>query len=113
MRDDHRGRPVTPLQPQHQLENGLALATVRVSCEYFQEIRAFDEITLRMSLASLAQNRVLMKFDYYRDQGEGEQLVARGEQEIACMRHQEGRMVPTPIPEEMRAAGFEYHGVGR
>jgi enediyne biosynthesis thioesterase len=87
-----------------QLEGDLALATVRVSCEYFDEVLAFDEITVRMRLASLAQNRVLMKFDYLRIQPGGEQLVARGEQEVASMRREGTRMVPTPIPEEMRAA---------
>ncbi len=87
-----------------QLEDGLALATVRVSCEYFAEVLAFDEIAVRMTLASLAQNRVLMKFEYYRKHADGEQLVARGEQEIASMRRQGSQMVPTPIPEEMRAA---------
>ena len=87
-----------------QLEGDLALATVRVSCEYFVEVLAFDEITLRMSLASLAQNRVLMKFEYFRKQADGEQLVARGEQEVASMRRQGEQMVPTPIPDEMRTA---------
>lgn len=87
-----------------QLEGGLALATVRVSCEYFAEVLAFDEIAVRMTLASLAENRVLMKFEYYRKHADGEQLVARGEQEIASMRRQGSQMVPTPIPEEMRAA---------
>ena len=87
-----------------QLDGGLALATVRVSCEYFLEVFAFDEITVRMTLASLAQNRVLMKFDYFRVQADGEELVARGEQEVASMQRQGRGMVPTPIPDEMRAA---------
>jgi enediyne biosynthesis thioesterase len=95
-----------------QLEGDLALATVRVSCEYFQEILAFDEITVRMSLTSLAQNRVLMKFEYYREQPDGQQLVARGEQEVASMRREGDRMLPTPIPEEMRAALRRYETAG-
>ena len=96
-----------------QLEQDLALATVRVGCEYFQEITAFDEIIVRMSLASLSQNRVLMNFDYYRadsqsDARDQEQLVACGEQEIACMRRSGDRLVPTPIPEELRLALRQY-----
>ena len=96
-----------------QLEDDLALATVRVSCEYFVELSAFDEITVRMSLASLAQNRVLMKFDYYRTSADGEQLVASGEQEIASMRRQGDRMVPTPIPEEMKVALQRYESAAK
>ena len=81
-----------------QLESDLALATVRVSCEYLLEVLAFDEITVRMTLASLAQNRVLMKFDFFRKHADGEQLVASGEQEVASMRREGSQMVPTPIP---------------
>lgn len=92
-----------------QLANDLALATVRVNCEYFVELFAFDEIAIRMSLASFTQNRVLMKYDYYRTQGDSEQLVARGDQEIASMRREGDQMVPTPIPEELRAALQPYH----
>jgi hypothetical protein len=37
-----------------------------------------------------------------------EELVARGEQRIGCMRRQEPRMVPTAIPEALRAALQRY-----
>ena len=38
------------------LTRGLALVTLRVSCEYYQELAAFDELAIRMRLAELAQH---------------------------------------------------------
>lgn len=88
-----------------ELRDGLALATVRCSCEYLAELEAFDRIALRMRLGGAVQNRIRLLFDYVRlrDDG-GEEVVARGEQEIACMRRQGGATVPTPIPEALREA---------
>jgi enediyne biosynthesis thioesterase len=83
-----------------ELRNGLALATVRCSCDYLAELEAFDEVTLRMRLGEVVQNRLTLLFEYWR----GEELVARGEQQIACMRREAGRTVPTPIPAALREA---------
>lgn len=93
------------------LAGDLALATIRCSCEYFEEIRAFDQIVIRMRLASLAQNRISMDFEYWRRAGDSEELVARGHQEVACMRRDGKQMVPTPIPEELREALRRYADV--
>lgn len=76
--------------------DGLALATTRCSCTYYAELEAFDRVIVRMTLGSVRQNRVLMRFDYLR----GQQLVARGEQEIACMRRDGESMHPAPVPAE-------------
>jgi enediyne biosynthesis thioesterase len=86
----------------------LVLATVRCSCDYFHELRAFDELVIRMRLAAHAQNRIAMGFEYWRVGGDGEQLVARGEQEVACMRRQGSQMVPAPIPDQLREALLQY-----
>jgi enediyne biosynthesis thioesterase len=91
-----------------QLSGNLALATVRCSCEYLHELRAFDEVVIRMRLASAAQNRISMDFEYWRHSDGGEQLVARGRQEVACMRREGSRMVPTPIPDQLREALRRY-----
>jgi enediyne biosynthesis thioesterase len=87
-----------------ELSQGLALATVRVSCEYFSELYAFDKVAIRMSLGSLTQNRITMLFEYWRQKDEGEELVAKGEQQTACMRRSGEKLVPTPIPEELQQA---------
>jgi enediyne biosynthesis thioesterase len=87
------------------LRAGLALTTVRCSCDYFTELTAFDRILLRMRLGSTVQNRIRLLFDYLRLGADGaEELVARGEQEIACMRREGGHTAPTPIPAALREA---------
>jgi enediyne core biosynthesis thioesterase len=86
------------------LEKGLALVTTRCACDYHAELSAFDEVIIRMKLASLTQNRVTMLFDYVRKNGEDEELVARGEQQIAVMQRQDTGLVAAPIPETLRQA---------
>ncbi len=86
------------------LKHGLVLVTTRVSCEFMAELFAFDEITLRMRLGELAQNRITMNFEYWR----GEELVARGEQQVACMQREGKQVVPVPVPTQLREALKEY-----
>jgi enediyne biosynthesis thioesterase len=87
-----------------ELSRDLALATVRCSCEYLAELEAFDEIVLRMRLGGVVQNRITLNFEYWRQNQDGEELIARGEQVIACMRREGKRAVPTPIPVPLREA---------
>lgn len=87
-----------------ELSNGLALATVRCSCDYLAELEAFDRVVLRMRLGEVVQNRLTLLFEYWRETDGGQELVARGEQQIACMRRDAGRTVPTPIPAALREA---------
>jgi enediyne biosynthesis thioesterase len=89
-----------------ELARGLALVTLRVSCEYFSELLAFDEIVIRMRLAEFSQHRMLLVFEYWRKSEKGEELVARGEQELGCMRRleEEGELEPSVWPESMREA---------
>ncbi|HWS56261.1 MAG TPA: acyl-CoA thioesterase [Pyrinomonadaceae bacterium] len=91
------------------LSRDLALVTTRVSCEYLAELSALDELVIRMRLGSLAQNRITMGFEYWRRGADGrEELVARGEQQVACMRRAGERLVPVAVPERLRAALSEY-----
>ena len=85
-------------------KNGFAMVTTRVSCEYFNELNAFDEVTIRMKLGEIKQNRVAMIFEYWR----GEEMVARGEQEIACMQREGDSIVSTNIPQSLRVALQNY-----
>jgi enediyne biosynthesis thioesterase len=92
-----------------ELSRGLALATVSCSCEYLAELNAFDEVIIRMRLAEMFQNRVRMAFEYFRGRADGtEELVARGEQQIAAMRREGQRMVPVPVPASLREALSAY-----
>lgn len=83
---------------------GLAIVTVRVSCEYFSELVAFDKLIIRMKLGGIVQNRITLLFEYYRESEAGETLIAKGEQQVACMRRAGERLEPTPIPEQLRNA---------
>ncbi len=87
-----------------QLNHGLALVTTRVSCEYLAELFAFDEVIIRMRLGALQQNRVTMLFEYWRRTPGGEELVARGEQQVACMQREGTQILPALVPEALREA---------
>jgi len=90
------------------IKNGLALVTTRVSCEYLAELGPFDKLSIRMRLGELRQNRIQMIFEYWRRSPDGEELVARGEQQVACMQREGGRMLPVPIPGQLRESLSEY-----
>ncbi len=87
-----------------QLAGGLALVTTRCGCEYFQELNAFDRVLIRLRLGAITQSRVSMLFEYSRETDAGEELVARGEQQIACMRREGSRFMPVPVPTSLRDA---------
>lgn len=86
-----------------ELEQGLALITLKCSCEYLGELKAFDEVLVRMLLVSISQNRISMRFEYWRE-GERRELVARGEQEIACMRREGEQLIAAAVPGALREA---------
>lgn len=97
-----------------QLNDGLALATVRCSCEYFAELEAFDEISVCMRLSELAPSRISLAYDYYRRRHGSDELIARGEQQIVCLRRmQGGRVQPTAVPASLRAALEPYQPLGK
>ncbi|MFE3450357.1 acyl-CoA thioesterase [Nonomuraea sp. NPDC059194] len=79
----------------------LALVTVSCSCEYFAELVAFDQVSVRMSLRSIEFNRIAMAFDYFRLNSGPGQLVARGAQTVACMKRVDGELVSVDVPHEL------------
>lgn len=83
-----------------ELSRGLSLATLRVSCEYLAELNAFDEVLIRMRLGELTQSKITLLFEYWR----GEELIARGEQQVACFRREGEKLVPTAVPKSLREA---------
>ena len=91
-----------------ELSRGLSLATVSVSCEYLAELFAFDEVIIRMKLGELTQSRMTLRFEYWRVGGGGEELVARGQQQVACLRRDGEKMMPTPVPKALREALSAY-----
>lgn len=87
-----------------QFQEGLALVTTRCSCEYFAELYAFDHVSLHMRLGELTQSRITLLFEYWRTQGENEELIARGEQQVACMWRKGERIEAVPVPHDLREA---------
>jgi enediyne biosynthesis thioesterase len=81
------------------LQADLKLFTLKVGCEFFAEITAFDEVSIRMRLLELGQTQLEFGFDYVRlGESGAETLVARGMQRVACMRGPNGRTAPARIP---------------
>ena len=91
------------------LHDDLKLFTLKAECEFFAEITAFDELSVRMRLDELTQTQVQFAFDYVQLAEDGrESLVARGKQRIACMRGPNNDTVPTRVPAALREALVPY-----
>lgn len=81
------------------LRADLKLFTLKVDCEFFAEITAFDDLSIRMRLVELAQTQLEFGFDYVRLAPDGDELlIARGRQRVACMRGPNTRTVPARVP---------------
>jgi len=90
-----------------EFDHGLALVTLQCSCQYLGELKAFDQVIIRMFLSAIAQNRIAMRFEYWRE-GVKDELVGRGEQEIACMRRHGEQLLPASIPLQLREVLAEF-----
>jgi enediyne biosynthesis thioesterase len=90
----------------------LKLFTLKVECEFFAEITAFDELSIRLRLEELTQTQIQFTFDYVHLHADGDRLVARGRQRIACMRGPNTATVPSRVPEQLREALAPYAAAG-
>ncbi|MET0131952.1 MAG: acyl-CoA thioesterase [Kibdelosporangium sp.] len=86
------------------LRSGLKLFTLKVECEYLGEISAFDEIVLRLRSQEMTQTQLAFTFDYLTTVDESLRLIARGAQRVVCMRTEGDAVVPTRVPDGLRAA---------
>jgi len=86
------------------LRQDLKLFTLKTECEFFSEITAFDELSVRMRLEELTRTQIQFTFDYVRLVDRLENLVAKGRQRIACMRGPDNDTVPSRVPSELREA---------
>jgi enediyne biosynthesis thioesterase len=91
-----------------RLRYGLVLVTTHLSCEYFAELCALDQVMVHMRIGALKQNRITMTFEYWRHTNKGDELVARGEQQVACMQRVGESMLPASIPESLSEALRQY-----
>ncbi|UOZ06658.1 MULTISPECIES: thioesterase family protein [unclassified Amycolatopsis] len=90
------------------IRGDLKLYTLKVECEFFAEITGFDELSIRMRLEELTQTQLQFTFDYVHLHPDGERLVARGRQRIACMRGPNSATVPVRVPEALLEALAPY-----
>jgi enediyne core biosynthesis thioesterase len=87
-----------------EIARDLRLVTLRVSCEYFDELNAFDEIDVQMRLAYLRESRIGLNFNIVKLQPAGNVCSARGFQEIASMRATANGLVPIHPPSALLEA---------
>ena len=88
-----------------ELMDDLKLFTLKVDCEFYAELTAFDELSIRMELIELGQTQIHFAFDYVRLERDGSGTsVARGQQRVACMRGPNTRTVPARVPESLARA---------
>ncbi|WP_407319790.1 acyl-CoA thioesterase [Isoptericola halotolerans] len=87
-----------------EVQEDLKLFTLKVECEFFSELAAFDEIAIRMSLVELGPSRIDFSFDYVKLEGGVETLVGKGRQKIVCMRGPNQNTVPSRVPADLVAA---------
>ncbi|WP_340200604.1 acyl-CoA thioesterase [Ascidiimonas sp. W6] len=91
------------------INDGLGLITLDLSAQYVSQLFAFDKVVMRMSLEAQSSSRLMMNFQYYKDEGNGSlTLVCKGHQATAAMREENGMMVPVHFPDSMLAALEEY-----
>ncbi|GGM24418.1 MULTISPECIES: acyl-CoA thioesterase [Micromonospora] len=95
------------------LDDGLALVTLECSARFYAEGRAMDQVEIRMELDHLNGHRVAMCFDYVRVAPGPAQLIAQGNQSIACMRRGPAGLEPVRVPQELQAALTRYQAVPR
>ncbi len=81
-----------------EIARDLRLVTLRVTCDYFEELNAFDEIEMQMRLAHLRQHRIGLDFSVVKSSPAGNVCAARGFQEIACMRATATGLLPIDPP---------------
>ena len=88
--------------------NKLLMVTISCSCEFFYELRAFDEIIVNMELASVTQNRVKMNFSYLKKTGDALKTVAKGTHEVGCFFRDGADITTLSVPEILQEALTEY-----
>ncbi|MDV6012199.1 acyl-CoA thioesterase [Haloechinothrix sp. LS1_15] len=83
------------------IHTGRIVVTANCRCEYLSELKLGQTVSIRMAVHSARFNIMTLDFTYYRCEQSGETLVARGDQQVACVRRHAGELVPAGWPPEM------------
>lgn len=88
-----------------ELSGTLCLVTMNCSCEYFAELAAGDELSIRMRPRDHHFNRLTLIFDYWRVgssiSADGQFLAARGEQQLGWFERRGNQLVPRAVPQDL------------
>lgn len=84
------------------------LQALKAECEYFSEILARDDLSVRMRLEEITRTQIQLTFDYVRVRDGRESLAARGRQRVACFQGPEGEAVVSTVPDSLRQALLPY-----
>jgi enediyne core biosynthesis thioesterase len=95
-----------------EINAGLALVTLDLSCRYVEQLRALEKVVMRMNVEELSDSRMLMSFMYFRQDDSGHVPVCQSHQSVASMREVDGKFVTVPFPVSMIDAIREYNLVG-
>lgn len=86
------------------LMRDLRLITIRTTCDYYEELVAFDEVVIEMRLDFMRANRIGLNFDYTRRRGNSEYHAATGFQEIGCFTLSGATLSPCAVPSALAMA---------
>jgi enediyne biosynthesis thioesterase len=92
-----------------EINSGLALVTLDLSCRYVEQLHALDKVVMRMNVEELSESRMLMSFLYYKKTGSQQTLVCQSHQSAASMRVIDGKFTTVPFPASMMDAIREYN----
>ena len=87
-----------------EFNRGLSLVTTHVSCNYYNEVFAFDEILIRLTIKSVSTNQVTMLFKYYCLNRPEVGEIAEGKQQVVSMKMCETELTRIPLPIELLKA---------
>ncbi|MEX2962327.1 acyl-CoA thioesterase [Microbulbifer sp. TYP-18] len=85
-----------------KINSGLKLITLDVSCQYLDQLYAFDKVVMHMNIGVLGAEKMMLQFRYYKEDNSGERkLVCVGSQGTAAMQEINGKVRAVPFPDSM------------
>lgn len=94
-----------------RINEGLALITLDLSVQFRLQVFAFDTVVMHMSLNAQSSSRLIMNFEYYKEEEDGSLVLAcLGHQATAAMREVNGKMIAVSYPDSIFQV-FEDYGV--
>lgn len=84
-----------------EINEGLKLITLDVSCQYIDQLYAFDEVVMHMNVEVAGAHRMMMNFKYYAQKDGERRLVCIGSQGAAAMKIIDGKLCQVSFPESM------------